>query len=142
MKLYCLVNNYLEGVRAGVQALHASTKLMSKYEDDSKYGTKCVDMINEWDQIHETVVLVYGGDHDDLSCTYNFLDGAEEIPFAKFHEPGMNGALTSVAMLCSTEMVDDMDAYRRKFITDDEMYDKYPELGSVLIRTAMARTVQ
>lgn len=142
MKLYCLVNNYTEGVRAGIQALHATAKLMNKYEDDGKYGTKCVDMINDWDLKHETVVLVYGGEHNDLDWVHSILEVSEVLPFAKFNEPGLNNCITSVAVLCDSDMVADMDAYRRKLICDDEMCVKYNDIASVLIRIAMARSVQ
>lgn len=143
MKLYCLTNNYCLGTQAGIQSLHATVNLMKKYYDDSPYGTACVNTIHDWTENHETVVMVKGGDHESLQHTMSLLElyaPEHNVPFAGFQEEGLNNAWTSVAVLCSTDMVDDMDAYRRRFITDDEMYEKYNDFASVLIPMAMART--
>ena len=138
MKLYLFNNGKCMGIQSGIQGAHAAVRLMHKYYDDSKRNSKFVDMINDWATNHETVAVVDGGSHFELvSMEANLVDN-DYVPFATFVEPDLNYAYTSIAILCTQDMVSDMTAYRKKWISDDEMYDRYHEFATVLINIATA----
>lgn len=140
MKLYFYNNSKCMGPQSGIQALHAAVELLTKYYDDSELHSKFVDMIHTWATKHKTVVVLNGGSHYDLQSMLLQLKGNKESPYAYFNEEDLNDALTSVAILCTQDMVDDMEALRRKFISEDELFDKYGSYGSVLTLLAYART--
>lgn len=120
MKLYLLVNSYCTGKQAYIQAMHAGFDLLMKYHDDSTYGTKCVDMITDWYNNHKTVVVLNAGNSDMLHYYETILDAQQTVPYDVFCEPGLDGAMTAIAILASTEMVEDMKHMR------DGLYDDVP----------------
>lgn len=140
MKMYFYNNSKCMGPQTGIQAVHSVASLMVKYEDDSVLNSKFVDMIYKWATVHKTVAVLKGGGHHELEFMLQLLNGNTHSPYAEFREEDLNDSLTSIAILCTDEMVDDMDAYRRKFISDDEMHDKYNMFADVLIFLAVART--
>lgn len=112
MKLYCLTNMYCQGVQAGIQAFHAGIRLVKEYENDTCSGSYYSNMINEWYNDHETIVVLNAGDHSSLQDYYTLLSQQTSMPYAKFNESGLNNALTSIAVLCTEEMVEDMKIIR------------------------------
>lgn len=120
MKLYLLSNSYCTGKQAYIQGMHSGFELLMKYFDDSEYGSKCVDMIDEWHNEHKTVVVLNAGDSASLYNYLHLLDEQNKVPYAEFRESGLDNALTAIAVLCSTEMVEDMKYMR------DGSYDEYP----------------
>lgn len=140
MKMYFYNNAKCMGIQAGIQPLHAVVELLVKYEDDSVLNSKFVDMSYDWAVNHKTVAVLKGGGHHDLEMMLSLLQGNTHSPFAEFREEDLNDSLTSIAVLCTDDMVDDMAAYRKKFISDDEMHEKYGTYADVLIILALARS--
>lgn len=140
MKMYFYNNAKCMGPQMGIQALHAAVEVLTKYSDDSTLNSKFVDMLYTWATEHKTVVVLNGGSHYDLEQMISWLNENKHSPYAYFTEEDLNDSYTSVAILCTQDMVDDMDAYRRKFMSDDEMHDKYESYATVLIELALART--
>lgn len=142
MKMYFVNNSYCKGVQAGIQALHSAIRLLTKYEDDSVNGTKCVDMITDWVNNHETVALLNGGNHADLMDFYSIMESTDTFPFALFREEGLNDAASSIAVLCSTEQVQDMSDYRNGIITEKDLEYRYGYVESIILsKLALMRTI-
>ncbi|EON7861505.1 hypothetical protein ACSGOQ_005241 [Escherichia coli] len=137
MKLYCLTNMYCQGVQAGIQAFHAGVKLIKEYE-----GTAFSTIIDEWYYDHETIVVLNAGGHDKLNSYYDDLCKQGKVPFAKFNEAGLNDATTCVAVLCTSEMVEDMSVMRMNLPAGDQLMQvKYGALFNTLKAISTMRTV-
>lgn len=142
MKLYSLVNMYCSGVHAGIQTQHATVRLLRKYHSETDNSHYLISAVEEWADRHETTVVLNGGDHYSLMEWTTQLGYWDNVPFAEFREPGLNNALTSVVLVCSTEMVDDMAKIRAKEITEEELIHKYYSLGAeILTKLAYMRTI-
>lgn len=142
MKLYSLTNMYCEGVHAGIQCQHSTVRLLRKYSPDADLSWRLIEAVDEWAGIHETTILVAGGNHESMQEWLSDLNYWNEVPFAEFYEPGMNNCLTSISFVCSTDMVDDMAMYRRREVDEEQLNTKYgPSGASILMRLALARTV-
>ncbi len=144
MKLYFLNNMYCQSTQAGIQALHAGIRLVKEYENsDLSY------MISDWYNNHETVVILNAGNSTDLDYYLKLLTSIntdeESIPYSYFTEPGLNDSITSVAVLCSTEMVEDMKDMREKFEDTwlmERLSEKYgPSLFELLSAMSRMRTI-
>lgn len=128
---------YCQGVQAGVQAFHAGVKLIKEYE-----GTAFSTLIDEWYYDHETIVVLNAGGHDKLNSYYNDLSKQGKVPFAKFNEPGLNDATTCVAVLCTSEMIEDMVIMRMNIPAGDErLFQKYGNLYDTLKAISTMRTI-
>lgn len=143
MKLYCLTNMYCNGIQAGIQAFHAGIRLVKEYENDTCSGSYYSTMINEWYNDHETIVVLNAGDHSSLLAYHDLLSQQASIPYAKFNEPGLNHALTSIAVLCTEEMVEDMKTMRSgDLMLKLELAKQYsPNTYAVLEAISSMRTV-
>lgn len=93
MRLYTLNNSYLQGICSGIQTQHSTVRLMRKYEGNPT--------IERWADHHETTIALNGGDHETLEALYTLMVDCANFPFAFdiFHEPGLNYAATSIAIL-------------------------------------------
>lgn len=149
MKLYFLNNMYCMGQQAGIQALHAGMRLIYSYQSNEFTDSECQKMVNDWYHNHETVVLLNAGNSTDLSYYLSLIKMSstvsEQLPYSFFNEPGLNDSLTSIAVLCSTEMVEDMKDIRENY--DDvswmsRLSEKYgPSLFELLSSMSRMRTI-
>ena len=156
MKLYLLTNMYMGGTHPGIQGVHSAIELVTKYTYDGRSFPELEQQVIEYTEQHKTVVMLRSGmDHTALQeLVYNLdqLHGAvsfartrmEEyqpdfplLPFAEFKEPGLNNSITSVAVLCTSEMVNDMAELRKGELTERYMVSIYGEVvGELLMKMA------
>lgn len=161
MKLYLLTNMYCGGQHAGIQGIHSAIRLFAKYTFDDRDFPELSKQVFDWYEDHETVVLLQSGmDHEGLKTLVDSLDVLESnvsfnrykndtynpafpiIPFADFKEPGMNHTISSVAVLCDSVMVGNMNSLRSGIIKVDDIINYYGEvLGDLLIKMTYMRTV-
>ena len=100
---------YLLSGQTGIQAQHASTRLMLKYwnlDNQEEYlgPNKKVDIVKEWADKHETSIVLNGGMHGDLVELHNWLcqnQNEISVPFASFEESeyALNDVMTSIAIV-------------------------------------------
>ncbi|AZU98063.1 hypothetical protein BZF66_06330 [Salmonella enterica] len=151
MKLYLLTNTYCGGQHSGIQGVHSATRLLGKYTFDDRDWKDESTAIYDWYNNHETVVLLNSGrDHFSMLELEKELEEFEreekptfkKLPFAVFREPGMNNSISSIAVLCSTEMVTDMGSMRSSLMDSLNMIHKYGNiLGNILIDITYMRTM-
>ena len=141
MKLYCLVNVKCCAIQAGIQALHSTARMMHKYHMNGQAWANL--MIDTWMTHNETVVLLQGGVHKTLRDKVNLLNGQEVMPFDFFTEEDINDAYTSISILCSTEMVEDMKRLREEEVTKEDLAQNYSSgsAAEMLEFMAFARTI-
>jgi|AGFS01.1.fsa_nt_gi hypothetical protein len=154
MKLYLLTNMYCGGNHPGIQGVHSAVELVVKYTSDDRDFPELSEQVLDWATEHKTVIMLKSGmAHDGLAELTETLDKLQSdvsinrmkdqlyqqkypiVPFAEFKEPGLNNTITSIAVLCTTKMVEDMEQLRRGLLGDDEFMETYGEvLGNILLR--------
>ncbi|MCD4173173.1 hypothetical protein KX453_20235 [Escherichia coli] len=102
-RMYCIVNQYISGIHAGIQSAHAIAELMVLHSGEAytpeqitaHYWLKC------WKEEDKTIIVLNGGYQSVLE---DFLDQAmslETYPVAWWREEkkALNGAMTAVAVV-------------------------------------------
>lgn len=101
-RMYFLVNQYMMGIQAGIQAGHAACRLMAEYLAEDPSNPK-VQLVNKWCRQDETFILLDGGYQSRMDDFVNnvLLPVCDRYPYTKFHEEpdSLNGALTAVAFI-------------------------------------------
>lgn len=154
MKLYLLTNMYVGGTHPGIQGVHSAIELVTKYTYDGRDFPELEEQVVTFTEQHKTVVMLRSGmDHTALQELVNNLDqlhGAvsfartriedyqpdfQLLPFAEFKEPGLNNTITSVAVLCTSEMVNDMAELRKGELSEQYFVSVYGEVvGELLMK--------
>jgi hypothetical protein len=114
MRAYFFNNYYVGGIRAGIQAAHAIDQMWLQFVDPLRQGTlsgleqKRFEMLCEFSRNHKTFILLHAGDHVVLNELANFFATDENpYPWVKFSEPGLNDAITSVAIVIPERLYDE-----------------------------------
>lgn len=97
LRAYALVNQYIEGIHAGIQTAHALMEAVSKYE------VKCTDqalMFQDWYENHKTLIVLNGGYQQRIYEAMELWEKCD-FPFAHFCEEqdALNGALTAAVII-------------------------------------------
>lgn len=110
-RMYHFVLYSLSGIQKGIQAYHSAIEFQLKYGHTLEY--------KRWAEIDKTVILLDGGTSN--SQNLDFYSGGEykgsmqtivesligiDVPFAVFHEPDLNNAMTSIAFLVDERVFD------------------------------------
>lgn len=161
MKLYLLTNMYIGGTHPGIQSVHSAIELVTKYTYDGRDFPELEEQVVEFTEQHKTAIILRSGmDHKGLQELVNDLDGIERsvlharmrlgeyavkypmLPFAEFKESGLNDSITSVAVLCTSEMVNDMAELRKGELGERYMVSVYGEVvGELLMKMAYMELV-
>lgn len=98
-RMYCIVNQYIAGIHAGIQSAHAIADLLVKY--DGKGSTNQQVLARTWAEEHKTIIVLDGGYQSNLQSIYDLAGKLGSIPSAAFCEEqkALNGAMTAVAMV-------------------------------------------
>lgn len=101
-RMYFLVNQYMMGIQAGIQAGHAACRLMAEFAGEEP-GNPKFKLLEKWYKEDETFILLDGGYQSRM---YEFVDKvllpvSDLYPYTTFHEErdSLNGALTAVAFV-------------------------------------------
>lgn len=112
MKLYIFVFSFMSTIQKGIQAAHAVTELLAQNDSDEVW---------DWAEEDKTIVLLEGGNYEDISVIREFAEKSE-FESAEFVEDfaTMGGLITAVAVLAPAdiELADylETDAYTREII--------------------------
>lgn len=106
MRTYYFNNMYIAGIHNGIQAGHAKDEMWlaaSNHKGDPK-----LDIIRAFARDHKTFIILTAGDHDFLTDTYLnlFMSKNNPHPHAWFKEPGLNDAVTSLAIVIPERLYD------------------------------------
>lgn len=94
MKMMAIVNYYSQGRQTGIQAAHAVVR--RGLYNDCEYQA--------WATVHETLVVLDGGDHKNMK---DILYKLEEfgVNIGIFQEAGQNNCLTGLAVILTAQMI-------------------------------------
>lgn len=117
MRAYVFVNRYCKGIQAGIQAAHAIVELVNEHGD--------VDPFTMWADHHKTIVVLDGGDHENLNKIAVEL-GSSGAEIGTFREPGLNHAITAVAVIADEQTMNVIQYIREnQEVLDSELEERY-----------------
>jgi hypothetical protein len=110
MRCYHFGNYYLSQIQQGIQAAHAQMEMFVKYQAPSEQR----DMLYDWAENHKTMVCLTGGNSAALAEITGTLHQLS-YPNVMFSEDenSLNGALTNVAVVVPTSVVETRDRLRK-----------------------------
>lgn len=135
MRFYSFTNaNYMSQLQLGLQTAHCVAEMTVKYHNRPN-----MQQFDEWAKLHETIVILNGGNCAALLDLHQFLDNmSNPYLFTKFHEDSdsLNNAITCVGIILPEEVYETarllrnrtffkpVDATRYEFrSTDDPLED-------------------
>lgn len=98
-RMYCVVNQYIAGIHAGIQSAHAITEIFLDY---SQRRNKASNFLWDWADQDKTVIVLNGGYQSSLQGLCEKLKPLSgTYPWASFCEEqdALNGAMTAVAVV-------------------------------------------
>jgi len=93
---YSVVNMYMKGIQAGIQAAHSQTALCMNAVNGVLMDEH-LEQLLKWSS-HPTMILKNGGGHIQMMEFMQLLIDSN-ILFHSFYEPGLLGALTSLTVI-------------------------------------------
>lgn len=107
MRAYYFTNMYLSSIQQGIQPLHVTSRLFTKYmemnDDCAWIDNPMLRQIYDWATNHETVICLNGGYTESIrELMNNFFNVPENpYPWAFFNEgkDALDGALTSIGII-------------------------------------------
>jgi len=127
MRYYGFGNYYLSSLQQGLQAHHVCVEMFNTYgrfrdlhakgqiqEDNALYQAWV--SLDDWAQNHKTIVLLNGGNSQDLRILREFFfKGEQHYPHAYFQEDeqSLDGATTSVGIVLPARIYDNAALRRR-----------------------------
>ena len=101
MRLYTFCNYYLSSIQQGIQSAHCLAEMFVRYADLSPAN----DMLFNWARNHKTIVILNGGNNEELRNTFATLQRLCQVldyyPLAIFNEDAssLNSAVTCVGVI-------------------------------------------
>ena len=140
MRAYFWGNFYLSSIQQGIQALHTLGNMFVKYD-----GGALEPMVYEWADNHKTVVVMNGGDSNDLHEIAHIVKDQTRYPWATFTEEGIMDALTCVGIVVDDQMVGYVNEVRsarrekRRFDFGERLDNETYELVMLIANGLLAR---
>lgn len=110
-RMYCFVLRQLSPIQKGIQAAHSVAEYMLKYKNEQR--------TEMWAYNDKTLVLLDGGDADEIEETYNKLVEIG-VPVVAFRESSLKDIVTSVCIIA-----DERCWNKTKFPDYDGVYVSY-----------------
>jgi hypothetical protein len=110
LRLYSFVNYYLSDLQRGLQTAHLVSEIFTKY---ILSNDNIATILNKWACKDKTIIILNGGNCEDLMHKYNILNKISEYPFAMFCEDknSLNGALTCIGIIFPEFYKEDLEFY-------------------------------
>lgn len=106
LRMYCVVNQYIAGIHAGIQSAHAMTEVFMDYPQRK---TPAGHLLWDWADTEKTMIVLNGGYQSSLQELCEKLKPLSgTYPWASFCEEqdALNGAMTAVAVVIPEYMYD------------------------------------
>lgn len=105
-RMYCVVNQYIAGIHAGIQSSHAMVEMFLKYPQRRSHAAN---LLWDWAMEDKTVIVLNGGYQSNLMDLCELLEPlSNTYPWDSFREEqnALNGAMTAVAVVLPEYMYD------------------------------------
>lgn len=99
LRMYCVVNQYIAGIHAGIQSAHAISEMFLDYP---QRRNNAGNLLWDWTDRDKTVIVLNGGYQSSLQELCEKLKPLSgTYPWASFCEEqeALNGAMTAVAVV-------------------------------------------
>lgn len=138
-RMYCVVNQYIAGIHAGIQSAHAIAEV---FRDYTPAKTKAGKLVLEWADEDKTIIVLNGGYQSSLqSLCEKLIPVSATYPWASFCEEkdALNGAMTAVAVVLPEYMYNPQYmevtglVYRPGQLSGPQIANQYrDEMGNVI----------
>lgn len=137
-RMYCVVNQYIAGIHAGIQSAHAMSEVFLRYPQ--RVGSAS-NLLWDWASEDKTVIVLNGGYQSSLQELCNKLAPVSgTYPWSSFCEEqdALNGAMTAVAVVLpeymySPQYLDIVDLLKKPGYYPPQIVNQYrDELGNVV----------
>ena len=137
-RMYCVVNQYIAGIHAGIQSAHAISEMFLDY---SQRRNNAGNLLWDWADRDKTVIVLNGGYQSSLQELCEKLRPLSgTYPWASFCEEqdALNGAMTAVAVVLPEYMyapqyAGDIDLAKAMGYASLEVANKYcDDLGNTV----------
>ena len=144
-RAYFWGNFYLSAIQQGIQSLHCLGEMFVKYGADHDERE---DMLYDWAEHHKTVVVLNGGDSNDLlHIAANMAVDENDLPWAMWQEDerALSNATTCIGIIVDEKIIANVDEVRsarkerRKFRFTTRLNDFEYWLVMQIANTNMAR---
>jgi hypothetical protein len=110
LRLYSFVNYYLSDLQRGLQTAHLVSEIFTKYifcNDD------IATVLDKWACEDKTIIILNGGNCEELSYKFNIINKVRGYPYAMFCEDmnSLYGALTCVGLIFPQFSKEDLEFY-------------------------------
>lgn len=97
-RMYCIVNQYISGIHAGIQSAHAIHEMFIKYPQRTSNASN---LLWDWASEDKTIIVLDGGYQQRMFEMIDLMEGIKSLPHSYFceEEDALNGALTAVAIV-------------------------------------------
>lgn len=149
-RAYFWGNFYLSSIQQGIQALHTLGNMFVNFPFDETATSDDAHLIRhnilmDWAANHKTVVIMNGGDSNDLAAIREIVFAQERFPCAYFDEEGISDALTCIGIVVDDTIVRHVDEVRsarrekRRFDFGERLDPETYELVMLIANGMMAR---
>ena len=139
-RMYCVVNQYIAGIHAGIQSAHAIAEVFLDY--NTRKRNSASEFLWRWADSDKTIIVLNGGYQSSLQgLCEKLVPLSGTYPWASFCEEqdALNGAMTAVAVVLPEYMynpqymeVVDL-VYRPGQISGPQIANQYrDEMGNVI----------
>lgn len=137
-RMYCVVNQYIAGIHAGIQSAHAMSEIFLDY---SQRRNKAGNLLWDWADRDKTVIVLNGGYQSSLQELCDKLKPLSgTYPWASFCEEqdALNGAMTAVAVVLpeymySPQYAEVVDLVKLSVYTPPQIANQYrDEMGNTV----------
>lgn len=99
-RCYCIVNQYIAGLHAGIQSAHAIGEMAMSLRGDD-YTATASEWYEQWLCADKTIIVLDGGYQSNLENLYELMHVCKSYPHGRFYEEkeALNGALTALAIV-------------------------------------------
>lgn len=102
--------------------------------DGSCEAKEAFESLREFSRTHRTFIILNGGDHNALTDLYELLEQSHPYAYDKFHEPGLNDALTSVVVVLPERMYDETASKLGRALASGKAWKDDPMFTDALTR--------
>lgn len=140
MRFYSFTNaNYMSQIQLGIQTAHCIADMSQKYKNCEKNSSsyRREQMFDEWAELHKTIIILNGGNCEDLENLVDFVDNPENpYPTDWFYEDraSLNNAITCVGIILPDFFYETMGAFRTGLIKETQpgVFELSPFAGEEL----------
>jgi len=105
LRFYTFINCYLSSIQAGIQSAHLVHELLLRYMVANTHASR---LAFDWARNHKTIIVLNGGNSEEIWEVRQVLEPQFEYPWAIFRESerALDGIITGVGVVLPASVFD------------------------------------